>query len=217
MHVSQHALDQIASCTCRSCYVAYPVYLLTRSTPIQVVKPHIEKVCLYIVKVKRFPLKTPGNLGKVCQKRQLIRSSHPCKIHITIFARNPDSAETVSRPSRDLTESESRAGPSCEVGNFPGCNLENSCHEGPIQKADFQHGNHGPKFRQLPQAVRQVILKAHVNLGHPSKEKLQELFRQQGYDSQVIDGISDLACSTCLMQSKPKASPAGNDSRAIGL
>ena len=142
-------------------------------------------------------------------KRQLIRSSHPCKIHITIFARNPDSAETVSRPSRDLTESESRAGPSCEVGSFPGCNLENSGHEGPIQKADFQHGNHGPKFRQLPQAVRQVILKARVNLGHPSKEKLQELFRQQGYDSQVIDGISDLACSTCLMQSKPKASRPG--------
>ena len=48
MHVSQHALDQIASCTCRSCYVAYPVYLLTRSTPIQVDYMGVTQDCIRV-------------------------------------------------------------------------------------------------------------------------------------------------------------------------
>ena len=143
-------------------------------------------------------------------KRQLIRSSHPCKVHITIFARNPDSAESVPRQHRDLTDSESRSLPTCEVEVNPGTNPEMLRPSGPIQSADMLQGKHGPKFLSLPQAVRQVILKAHVNLGHPSKDKLQELFRQQGYDHNVIEGISDLACSTCLMQSKPKASRPGS-------
>lgn len=143
-------------------------------------------------------------------KRQLVRSSHPCKFHITIFARNPDSDEPVSQPPRDLTDLDGRSLPNVDITgtNDPGINPSDSSRS-PMQNADLQQGKHGPKFLKLPQAIRQMILKAHVNLGHPSKEKLQELFRQQGYDFNIVEGISDLACSTCLMHSKPKSSRPG--------
>ncbi len=143
-------------------------------------------------------------------KRQLIRSSHPCRIRITLFARNPD-AETPS-PSRDLTDS----GPT-GVTNDDRSVMEtqdvNPLHDqgvtGPIQQADLLVGKHGPKFQALPKSSQQIILKAHVNLGHPSSERLQELFKQQGYDENMIAGISELACSTCQMQSRPRASRPG--------
>ena len=144
-------------------------------------------------------------------RRQLVRGSHPCKIHITIFARNPDAAEPMPNLLPNLTDSGSRSLPVQPVpdNENPGENPEVDKSMGPIQDLDMQNGKHGPKFLALPKAIRQVILKAHVNLGHPSSEKLQELFRQQGYDSSIIEGISDLACSNCLMHSKPKASRPG--------
>ena len=144
-------------------------------------------------------------------QRQLIRSSHPCKIHITIFARNPDSAESMPTQTEGVTDSSLRSLPSCPgpEPEAPGSNPDSMKDMGPKQSADMQQGKHGPKFLALPKEIRQVILKAHVNLGHPSNEKLQELFRQQGYDSSILEGILDLSCSTCLMHSKPKASRPG--------
>ena len=143
-------------------------------------------------------------------KRQVVRSSHPCKIRITLFARNLDAEQSTSvRNLTDSSVSESSDAvqrPSENPDVIPGPNGETV---GPVQRVDLQCGKHGPKFLGLPKPIQQIILKAHVNLGHPSTERLQELFKQQGYDDSIVNGISDLACSTCQMQSRPRASRPG--------
>ena len=77
---------------------------------------------------------------------------------------------------------------------------------GPIQQIDWQSKSHGPKFRALSPEDKHTIIKAHTNLGHPATERLKTLFQQQGYPKNIIEGLSDFQCSTCMMSSKPKLS-----------
>ena len=77
---------------------------------------------------------------------------------------------------------------------------------GPIQQIDLQSQRHGPKFCALSPEDKQMIIKAHTNLGHPSTERLKTLFQQQGYSKNIIGALSDFHCSTCIMSSKPKLS-----------
>ena len=172
-------------------------------------------------------------------KRQLVRRSHPCKISITFFARNPDREEhqqvsqtdsrhhqsnhersvssvdtTANVPSseksrsdidistRDTQQSEEKP----ENINPESMSEELATSMGPIQQIDWQSKSHGPKFCALSQEDKHMIIKAHTNLGHPSPERLKTLFQQQGYPKNIIEGLSDFQCSTCLMSSKPKLS-----------
>ena len=150
-------------------------------------------------------------------KRQLVRSSHPCKFCKTIFARNPDdmpaepSEKANNRPESTAADPDNLV----QVANSPersepseatNPNASEPMVLGPIQKVDASSTSHGPKFLCLPKEHQQSIIKAHTNLGHPSPERLKMLFRQQGVDASIIDGVDDLRCSVCAMQSRPKAS-----------
>ena len=144
-------------------------------------------------------------------KRQLVRSSHPCRIRITLFARNPEAENVPQNSNPNIVDSSGTLPADRPVLENPDISPAPIGDDiGPIQRADLQIGRHGPKFLALPKAIQQIILKAHVNLGHPSSERLQELFKQQGYDHSIIEGISELVCSTCQMQSRPRASRPGS-------
>ena len=58
-------------------------------------------------------------------------------------------------------------------------------------------------FMSLSPEERACNIKIHQNLGHPSKEKLGEVLRQQGYDARIIQGLQRMRCSVCLSQQKP--------------
>ena len=148
-------------------------------------------------------------------KRQLVRSSHPCKFCITIFARNPDkplnepSEQASIRPESDVADLDNSAEnklDSCEDKMATNPHASMPTVLGPVQKIDVNTTAHGPKFVSLSKENQQAIIKAHTNLGHPSHDRLKVLFRQQGVDASIIDGIDDLRCSVCAMQSRPKVS-----------
>lgn len=150
-------------------------------------------------------------------KRQLVRSSHPCKFCITIFARNYDdmsaepSVKAINRPESPAVDPDNsdQVESSPERSERPEATNPNALMPmvlGPIQKVDASSTSHGPKFLCLPKEHQQSIIKAHTNLGHPSSDRLKMLFRQQGIDASIIDGVDDLRCSVCAMQSRPKAS-----------
>ena len=150
-------------------------------------------------------------------KRQLVRSSHPCKFCITIFVRNHDdmsaepSVKAINRPESPAVDPDNsdQVESSPERSERPEATNPNALMPmvlGPIQKVDASSTSHGPKFLCLPKEHQQSIIKAHTNLGHPSSDRLKMLFRQQGIDASIIDGVDDLRCSVCAMQSRPKAS-----------
>lgn len=143
------------------------------------------------------------------------RKGHPCRLNITLFARNPDGERSerietpaassgVSRQEIPMTfpEAGSESQPSA-VPEFPESNLSEP------QVVDLQSVNHGPRFLQLSKTDQQELIRAHKNLGHPSNEKLSLLLKQQGCSSELSNGILDLKCSVCSMQARPKHSRPG--------
>ena len=143
------------------------------------------------------------------------RKGHPCRLNITLFARNPDGerSERIETPAASsgvprqeipmtFPEAGSESQPSA-VPEFPESNLSEP------QVVDLQSVNHGPRFLQLSKTDQQELIRAHKNLGHPSNEKLSLLLKQQGCSSELSNGILDLKCSVCSMQARPKHSRPG--------
>ena len=157
-------------------------------------------------------------------RRQLVRGSHPCKFCITIFARNPHEdasvpLEQASKPDATVTAGMDNSRKLMPVMTNP--KDDNSLPDsepmelGPVQRIDAVSTAHGPKFSCLSKEHQQAVIKAHTNLGHPSSERLKMLFRQQGIDASIIDGVDDLRCSTCAIQSRPKVSRTATIRNAI--
>lgn len=149
---------------------------------------------------------------------QIQRKSHPCKLNITIFACNPQRAENSqlssdavagsrTEPMRlptipeNLNETRSNpstteVSPSVEKSDVP-------------QTVDLDSEKHGPRFLELSRENREMLIRAHKNLGHPSNEKLSLILRQQGFPSEITSGILDMRCSVCHMHARPKHSRPG--------
>lgn len=144
------------------------------------------------------------------------RKGHPCKLNITLFACNPSMDMNPSQPA-----SESRI--EAEAGHDPNrmetTNGTSSLEYEPMlseqNRIDLQSRDHGPKFLCLPSVDRREIVKAHKNLGHPSKDRLCALLKQQGARSAVLDGVMDFHCSVCSSQSAPKHSRPGTIKEAL--
>ena len=66
-----------------------------------------------------------------------------------------------------------------------------------------------PRFLELSRENREMLIRAHKNLGHPSNEKLSLILRQQGFPSEITSGILDMRCSVCHMHARPKHSRPG--------
>ena len=133
-------------------------------------------------------------------KRQLIRAGCPSRLSITVYAHNPIE---VQRPEIPSTSSTGQSA----VGTMPD-NPENLNQPTGEQRivCDLESHQHGPKFLQLSPQEREVLLRCHKNLGHPSADRLKTLLKQQGFRPEAIDAIDDLRCSNCQEQQAPKIS-----------
>ena len=69
---------------------------------------------------------------------------------------------------------------------------------------------HGPHFLKLSAEQRQQLYRMHQNLGHPDSQVLGNVLRDQGWDSQAIEGIKDMHCPSCFENQKPKIARPGH-------
>ena len=149
--------------------------------------------------------------------RQLIRSGHPAKLGITVFACNTPSTQEVSDSTEPISPGvsekaleESRGREiSCEVRespSIPGNQLDTEAPRASLDVCDLQSQQHGPRFLQLSSEEKALILKAHRNLGHPSAERLSWMLKQQGYRPEIVQGVFDMKCSACSMHQQPRIS-----------
>ena len=142
-------------------------------------------------------------------QRQICRNNHPCRLNITVFARNLcDNQQQVT--SRAIESSESQSpGVSSQDHDTP---QHEKCADNTVpetlQPSTIDEGSvkHGPKFMALPTEERQLMLKIHRNLGHPTSERLMHLLRQQGFRSECVQAVPDMKCSFCEMTTRPKCS-----------
>ena len=138
-------------------------------------------------------------------KRNIIRGSHPSRLKITVFANNPSqsvSAENqessqAPRESTDDVPTEDNAEPS---NSEPRANTEpnevspsvtsptGSRHDQgslvgmtPSQREDALSKKQSNRFQALAPEERNMLVRAHKNLGHPSPERLSTLLRSQGF------------------------------------
>ncbi len=146
-------------------------------------------------------------------KARIQRKNHPCRVNITLFAGNPDKTEMQMESSGQSPTAQSTQAvrePSTisdnqgDITEMDQNIIDRHLPESSI--IDLSSNNHGASFRQLSVHDRQLIVKAHKNLGHPSNDRLAMLLKQQGASPEVIEGVHSFQCSVCSMQSPPKHS-----------
>ena len=138
-------------------------------------------------------------------QRQLIRTSGcPSRLSITVFASIPEISSGVPSQER-MTNGSSD---SIDVIKEPSESIpeSNKSHA----TMDCQSHRHGSRFLALSSEEKQIIIKCHKNLGHPSAERLKVLMKQQSFRPEMIEAIDDYRCSVCLetkgpMLSRPSA------------
>ena len=137
-------------------------------------------------------------------RRQLVRPTHASHISITVFACNP---ESVGRPTVTETDpSDIPAGPSRSNLMPPESVIKVPDAEsspGP-QEIDMNSVHQPESFRSLPKEERQMLVRAHRNLGHPNPERLSTILRQQGFRPSIVKAALDFKCSTCQAVTQPK-------------
>ena len=139
-------------------------------------------------------------------QRQINRPNHPCRLNITVFARNPDQTNKLSGDFNDpLIPSSQDSSVSQSPRPVATGQFDEEEPKDPID-LDASHMKHGPRFLSLTSEEKQTLVKIHRNMGHPSAERLMHLLRQQGFRSECVDAVPDMKCSTCEMTSKPKIS-----------
>ena len=164
-------------------------------------------------------------------RRNMLSKAPPAKVLITVFARpksTPNATNPTNPDSNSITSHDAPISMPQEPENKRIC-IRNP-HEGshslePAQAfqpshsemldASLQHSSdrkaddvtqHGPKFRSLNAEQKQQLRRMHVNLGHPDAQLLGNVLRDQGWDSEAIEGIKDMHCPTCYENQKPKIS-----------
>ena len=166
-------------------------------------------------------------------KRQLNRSSPPCRVNITMFAANPEST-SIRAPCTEGPEGTIQPAQPSDQG-MPEVIVEQqptephpqvsipetsettepsddaksqpkdpSTESPPQETSDME--SHGPRFRALPREEQAMLKRAHKNLCHPSPEQLSQVLRSQGCRSEVSQAVYDMKCSTCASQQRPKIS-----------
>ena len=145
-------------------------------------------------------------------RKQIIRKCHPSRLLITVFASRLTSPPREPVSTRELPEHDFSDGPSAKRHKTDheksvGENIqEQRLEEDPIQENPDRpnYQEHGPKFRQLPKSTQSELMKLHKNLGHPDSKVLSRALKDQGWDKQCLEGISDMVCPTCHEQQRPK-------------
>eukprot|EP00435_Cladocopium_sp_Y103_P019649 s4451_g4.t1 len=68
----------------------------------------------------------------------------------------------------------------------------------------------GPKFLALSQREQGIIRKLHVNLGHPTADKLARHLAETRALGHLAEGASDYVCPSCAERTSPQKTTPGN-------
>lgn len=159
--------------------------------------------------------------------RQIIRPSHPCRIRVTVFARDfsassssssssqpiQEPASTVAKPSVSVSSSDPiEATPSAtepHASELKAQSAMDMTNGGAIesrtaQPRDAKPGEQGLTFQSLPKWEQQMIIRMHKNLGHPSNARLVQALQTAQYRPAVVQAAAELKCSTCAACSPPR-------------
>ncbi len=120
-----------------------------------------------------------------------------CDNQQKITSRAVESSESQS-PGVSLQDNDTPQHEKCAETAVPETLQPSTVDEGSVK--------HGPKFMALPTEERQLMLKIHRNLGHPTSERLMHLLRQQGFRSECVHAVPEMKCSFCEMTTRPKCS-----------
>ena len=69
--------------------------------------------------------------------------------------------------------------------------------------------NPGPAFQQLDSNTQSKIRKLHINLGHPTSEKLATHLAAMGAPPEMIAGAKDFLCPSCVERRPPSLHTPG--------
>ena len=154
--------------------------------------------------------------------RQLIRSSHPCRLNMTVFACNPEVPSSAGESRMDPLEQPATNSPSEDtvVSPKPEESKNSSSQSQPSfnpempmtesQKADIESTRQTKHFKSITKEEQQALIRAHKNLGHPHAKKFSSIIRQQGFRPEVARAALELKCSVCQSQQAPKAGSPGS-------
>ena len=166
-------------------------------------------------------------------KRNIIRGSHPSRLKITVFAN--DQSQSVSAehresgqapregtddvPTEDNAEpsnSETRAITESNEVSSSGTIPTGSHHEQgspigmtPSQREDALSKKQSKRFQALAPEERNMLVRAHKNLGHPSPERFSTLLRSQGFRAEIAQAALEFQCSVCQSQGQPRLAKPG--------
>ena len=68
----------------------------------------------------------------------------------------------------------------------------------------------GPAFKKLSSADQSMVRKLHINLGHPTSEKLSAHLKYRGAREEIVEGAKDYLCSSCVERRPPALNPPGS-------
>jgi hypothetical protein len=159
--------------------------------------------------------------------RQLIRSSHPCRLNMTVFACNPEVPMAVETSRIDATTQppdNSQTSPTVETPKTEESKhsyAEDQTSPNPMltesQQADAESPTQSAHFRSITKDEQQALIRAHKNLGHPHAEKFSSIIRQQGFRPEVARAALEMKCSVCQAQKVPKHGPHGSLRDELGF
>ena len=92
------------------------------------------------------------------------------------------------------------------------CSPDSNAFEGqltPTQVHDLHDPEQSRRFKNLSLEERNMLIKAHKNLGHPSPERLSTMLRSQAYRAEVACAALELKCSVCKSQCQPRLAHPG--------
>ena len=157
---------------------------------------------------------------EMLSQRQLIRTSHLCRINIMAFATNPEEQqptpvspeppEAVSNfPSHQSSVVQKSEGNSPTPPEAPPEASEANDELTEHQHSDLQSEKQTPHFSNLPKHEQLSIIKWHKNLGHPSPERFASVLQQQGCRPEMYRAAKEYQCSVCQQAKGPRhARPA---------
>ena len=137
------------------------------------------------------------------------RPAHPCRINITVFARdhvtNASSScqptETVFPPPIPVSPAEMPVAPPMQDSDRPAPDTTTGAKapepetagDCPLTKPVEQTF----RFHTSPKWEQQQIIHMHKNLGHPSNDRLSKALQTAGYRADVSQAALELKCAVC--------------------
>ena len=65
--------------------------------------------------------------------------------------------------------------------------------------------------------IQESVMRCHVNLGHPSRERFLHLLKSAGAHEKAIEVAKNLKCSVCIAKKPPLSHPVNKTKRAEGF